>query len=148
MALELIEICGLKKDYKNFDVLKELDMTVGSGEVYGFIGRNSCGKSTTMSSLACRYPGGIAGRTTEVIGGINLSGAERRRIGGYSCGMKQRVGMGAAIYANYDIIVLDEPTSALDPAGCAEVIQIIKALKQMEKRPVVHPYPHRRGAGG
>lgn len=179
----MIEISGLRKSYKNFEVLKGLDMTVGSGEVFGFIGRNGCGKSTTMNILtgllekdsgsvringgevswagrlpigylpespaifeymtckqyldyigaSCRYPGDIAQRTAEVIEIIGLTGAENRRVGGYSRGMKQRVGMGAAIYANYDIVILDEPTSALDPEGRAEVMQIIETLKQMGK---------------
>ena len=179
----MIEISGLRKSYKGFEVLKGLDMTVGSGEVYGFIGRNGCGKSTTMNILtgllakdggsvringmeveqagclpvgylpespaiceymtarqyldyigaACRYPGGLAQRTAEVLEIVGLRGAESRRVGGYSRGMKQRLGIGAAIYANYDIIILDEPTSALDPQGRAEVMQIIEALKQMGK---------------
>lgn len=47
----MIEIQGLRKSYRKFEVLKGLDMTVAQGEVYGFIGRNGCGKSTTMNIL-------------------------------------------------------------------------------------------------
>lgn len=48
----MVEIRGLKKQYKNFQVLKGLNMTINKGDVYGFLGRNGCGKSTTMNILS------------------------------------------------------------------------------------------------
>ena len=47
----MIEIKGLQKNYKNFSVLKGVDLFVGKGEVFGFIGKNGCGKSTTMNII-------------------------------------------------------------------------------------------------
>ena len=45
--------------------------------------------------------------------------------------MTQRLGMGAAILGNPELLIFDEPTSALDPQGRAEVISIINRLKSM-----------------
>ncbi len=52
----MVKISGLKKSYKNFPVLNGLDMTINKGDVYGFIGKNGCGKTTTMNILCNVIP--------------------------------------------------------------------------------------------
>ena len=47
----MLKINGLKKSYKNFPVLKGLSMSVEKGDVYGFLGTNGCGKTTTMNII-------------------------------------------------------------------------------------------------
>ena len=149
-------------------------MDINDGDVYGFLGRNGCGKTTTMNIIAnvipkdegdiklgngeqkikvgylpesptifgymtareyleyiaaCTgYDGDIAKRTDEIVG---LRDAADRRTKGFSRGMTQRLGMGAAIYRKPDLLIFDEPTSALDPQGRIEVISIINRLKAM-----------------
>jgi ABC-2 type transport system ATP-binding protein len=56
--------------------------------------------------------------------------AQDRRIGGYSAGMRQRIGLAHALLGNPELIILDEPTSNLDPLGRAKVIEIINSLKK------------------
>ncbi|MCW4024793.1 MAG: ABC transporter ATP-binding protein [Candidatus Bathyarchaeota archaeon] len=56
--------------------------------------------------------------------------AQNRRIGGYSAGMRQRIGLAHALLGNPELIILDEPTSNLDPIGRAKVIEIINSLKK------------------
>ena len=68
-------------------------------------------------------------RVDEVLDIIGLSQAADRRAKGYSRGMTQRLGMGAAIIGKPELLLFDEPTSALDPGGRAEVIEIIERLK-------------------
>ena len=168
----MLRISGLKKGYKRLRVLTDLNMSIDKGDVYGFLGTNGCGKSTTMNIICniipkdegeieferedikigylpeapalygymngyeyldyigacCRYDGDIKARTAEVLDITGMTSRARRRIGDYSRGMNQRIGIAAALYANPDLLILDEPTSALDPAGRAEVMEIIDKL--------------------
>ncbi len=52
----MVQIRGLQKSYKNFKVLDGLDMTINKGDVYGFLGKNGCGKSTTMNIICNIIP--------------------------------------------------------------------------------------------
>jgi ABC-2 type transport system ATP-binding protein len=59
---------------------------------------------------------------------VGLTGAASRRYRAYSLGMKQRLGLAAALLVPRRLVVLDEPTNGLDPAGTREVRQIISEL--------------------
>jgi ABC-2 type transport system ATP-binding protein len=58
--------------------------------------------------------------------------AQNRRIGGYSAGMRQRIGLAHALLGKPELVILDEPTSNLDPIGRAHVIEIINRLSKNE----------------
>lgn len=66
-------------------------------------------------------------RVGELIDVAGLTGI-RRPVGGFSRGMKQRLGIAQAFINNPDILFLDEPTSALDPIGRKEVLDMIESL--------------------
>ncbi len=60
---------------------------------------------------------------------VGLSDAARRRIGGYSGGMRQRLGVGQAMLPEPEVLFLDEPVSALDPEGRRDTLELIGRLR-------------------
>jgi ABC-2 type transport system ATP-binding protein len=71
----------------------------------------------------------LRGRVDEVLELIGLVEAADRRIGGYSGGMRQRLGVGQAVLPRPAVLFLDEPVSALDPAGRRDVLELIGGLR-------------------
>ncbi|QGK68849.1 ATP-binding cassette domain-containing protein [Allosaccharopolyspora coralli] len=70
----------------------------------------------------------IPGAVGDALDRVGLSRAADRRFRGYSLGMKQRLGLAAALLVPRELVVLDEPTNGLDPAGTKEVRRIIAEL--------------------
>ena len=71
----------------------------------------------------------LSRRVGEVLEIINLGTAAERRIGGYSGGMRQRLGIGQALMNRPELIFLDEPVSSLDPEGRHDLLEVIAALR-------------------
>lgn len=162
--------------------VRDLSFTVKQGEVYGLIGPNGCGKSTTMKAIlglvratqgkarvfgrestrvASRQDVGflpenpyfykhLSGRETmhfygklcgmrgkelkdraeEVLAIAGLTSAAERRVGGYSKGMLQRVGLAQALIQRPRLLILDEPTAGVDPVGSRRIRDLILDLKR------------------
>jgi len=72
-------------------------------------------------------------RVREVIDWVGLSGAAHRRVGTYSKGMLQRIGLAQALVHDPRLIILDEPTAGVDPVGSAEISELILKLKTQGK---------------
>ena len=70
-----------------------------------------------------------ADRVTALIDQVGLGSVSRRRIGGFSRGMRQRLGLAQALVNRPEVLFLDEPVSALDPAGRKEVLELIEGLQ-------------------
>jgi ABC-2 type transport system ATP-binding protein len=170
---------GLTKDFKRLRAVDNLDLRVCRGDVFGFLGPNGCGKTTTIRMIfgliyptnghvrvldhkvpddrlnALRHLGGFvddpmfygnmtARRNLRMLGEMNGQVTEERisevlemvglgergtsKVGGYSHGMRQRLGIALALIHNPDVIVLDEPTSGLDPQGMKDVRELVREL--------------------
>ncbi|WP_067929397.1 ABC transporter ATP-binding protein [Alicyclobacillus shizuokensis] len=76
-------------------------------------------------------------RIDEVLGIVRLTPAAHQTVKGYSLGMKQRLGIAAALLGNPDLLILDEPTNGLDPAGIHEIRTLIKDMPKQHGITVV-----------
>jgi ABC-2 type transport system ATP-binding protein len=69
-----------------------------------------------------------ASRVEDVLGQVDLVDAAARRIGGYSLGMRQRLGLAAALLGDPATLILDEPANGLDPEGMAWLRALLRGL--------------------
>lgn len=81
------------------------------------------------------------GTSQERIGGllglVGLGDVKGRKVGGYSWGMKRRLGIAAALLSDPQLLLLDEPTNGLDPAGIADIRRLLPHLAWKEERTVL-----------
>ena len=75
-------------------------------------------------------PAELSRRVAELLELVGLTSAGDRRLGGFSKGMLQRIGLAQALINNPRLVVLDEPTAGVDPAGSAEIRDLILDLKR------------------
>jgi ABC-2 type transport system ATP-binding protein len=68
------------------------------------------------------------GRVGEMLERVGLTAAADRRVGGYSLGMRQRLGLAAALLGDPGVLILDEPANGLDPAGMATLRELLREL--------------------
>lgn len=191
MSTSAVSITGLTKLYpvpmrrQRVVAVKDLNLEVQEGEVYGLLGPNGSGKSTTLKILLglvtpthgeskifgqdsrdyrshrdvgflpenpyfykyltaeetltfygkiCGMGGkALAARIDELLDLVGMEDARHRRVGGYSKGMLQRIGLAQALIQDPRLLVLDEPTAGVDPLGSRQIRDMILKLKERGK---------------
>ncbi|HEY3662570.1 MAG TPA: ABC transporter ATP-binding protein [Chthoniobacterales bacterium] len=111
---------------------------VGSREAVGFLPENPYFYKYLTGEETLRFYGKLCGlrgkklqaRTNELLDLVSLQDARDRRLGGYSKGMLQRIGLAQALIQEPKLVVLDEPTAGVDPAGSREIRDLILDLKR------------------
>ncbi|MBD0379546.1 ABC transporter ATP-binding protein [Paenibacillus sedimenti] len=84
--------------------------------------------------LAARfYPGVGKQRVDEVLETVDLTPFQHEKVAGYSLGMKQRLGLAAAMLSKPELLILDEPTNGLDIEGMVHIREIIMRLAREER---------------
>jgi ABC-2 type transport system ATP-binding protein len=81
-----------------------------------------------LELLAAFDGGGAADRIDEVLGVVELAGRAHDKVRGYSHGMRQRLGIAAALLRAPRLLLLDEPTTGLDPAGMRDMRALVRRL--------------------
>ncbi|GAA0664323.1 ATP-binding cassette domain-containing protein [Kitasatospora atroaurantiaca] len=102
--------------------LRHVGALLDAGQVHG-------GRSATVHLSALARSNGIPlRRVGEVLQEVGLAEAARRRIGGFSLGMKQRLGIAAALLGDPPVLVFDEPINGMDPEGVLWVRRLFRRL--------------------
>jgi len=110
---------------------------VGSREAVGFLPENPYFYKYLTGRETLRFYGKLCGlrgarlksRVEELLARVGLTSASERRLGVYSKGMLQRIGLAQALVQEPKLVVLDEPTAGVDPAGAREIRDLILDLK-------------------
>jgi ABC-2 type transport system ATP-binding protein len=178
-----VRTTGLTRRFGDQVAVDAVDLVVPRGAIYGFLGPNGSGKTTTIRVLlgliaadageiellgqpmprasarvlprvgaliegpafhpyitgaqnlrrldlsdATANPATSAQRITAALARVGLTAAAGKKFRNYSLGMKQRLGLAAALLQPRDLLVLDEPTNGLDPQGTREVRRLIRDL--------------------
>lgn len=188
MSEAAVVVTGVTKTFpipfrrKSIVAVRDLNLRVKAGQVYGLLGPNGSGKSTTLKIIlglvaptsgkteifgrdsnevasreavgflpespyfpkyltgveTLRFYGklcGLAGasltaKIKELLELVGLTSAGERRLGGFSKGMLQRIGLAQALVNEPRLVVLDEPTAGVDPVGSREIRDLILDLKK------------------
>ncbi len=123
---------GLVKRFESTLAIDHVDLEVHASEIRGLLGPN--GPDPYLSAranleLLARLDGrGARRRIDDVLERVDLAGRARDRVGGYSTGLRQRLGIAAALLRQPRLMLLDEPTGGLDPAGVREVGALLREL--------------------
>ncbi len=182
MSEVVLELKNVSKSFGRRKVIDNISLDVKEGEIYGFLGPNGSGKTTTIKmilslidsdsgeikvngydtrkqfekAMECigaivenpdmyKYMSGIDNlklharirnidekRINEVLDMVELKGREKDKVGKYSLGMKQRLGLALTLLHKPKVLILDEPTNGLDPAGIKKLRDILKEIAHKE----------------
>ena len=113
-------------------------LKVDSRDEVGFLPENPYFYKHLCGAETLRFYGKLCGlggrkledRVGELLALVDLEGARDRRLGGYSKGMLQRIGLAQALVQEPRLVILDEPTAGVDPLGSRQIRDLILKLRE------------------
>lgn len=121
---------SIKTNFK--EAVREVGGIVENPEMYPFMTGTQ-----NLKHYARMIPGVTNERIQEVIKLIGMEKPIKEKVGKYSLGMRQRLGIAQALLHRPSVLILDEPTNGLDPAGIREIRQYIRRLASEENVAVI-----------
>ncbi|HSH66619.1 MAG TPA: ABC transporter ATP-binding protein, partial [Bacteroidia bacterium] len=122
---------NLSKD-RNY-ILKRIGCIVEKPDFYKYL---SAQKNIELFARISGSPVKKA-QIQEIIEFVGLKGREKDKVGGFSHGMKQRLGIAQTLIHDPELIILDEPTTGLDPQGIIDIRNLILQLKNERNKTIV-----------
>ena len=126
-----IKICGydVKKNFEK--AMENIGAIVENPDMYGYM------SAIDNLKLYARIRGVDKTRIDEVIKLVDLEKHAKEKVGKYSLGMKQRIGLALTLLHKPKVLILDEPTNGLDPAGIKQLRDILKEIAHKENTAIL-----------
>lgn len=120
-----VRVLGERVTPNRVGVLKEVGALLGAPAFVPYLSAWD-----NLDLLARLLPGVDRKRIAETLELVGLTEAAHRKVGKFSTGMKQRVGLAMALLHHPRFVILDEPTNGLDPAGMREIRRLLRSLAE------------------